>query len=119
MKNTELLKKVAELTEARLNLTRELNAPSGGGGNAQKASGMALDETSDKHELMSFSKMQLRELESLRNEITCLRRKDAPLLMSSTMPAPPHGRLPQSATAASKPNSSLPPIPVKRSNVSR
>lgn len=114
-----MLNKVADLSESRLHLTRELNVPSGGGGNAQKTSGMALDETSDKHELMSFSKMQLRELESLRNEITCLRRKDAPLLLSATMPAPPHGRLPQSAMATSKPSSSLPPIPVKRSNASR
>jgi hypothetical protein len=107
------LEKVARLAEKKLELTRELNRPSGSTGTA--ANGVGLTEVSDKQELKTFSKMQQREIEALRNEITALRRKDAPLLLSSTVPNPPSNLRTNSAKFSNN-QSSLPPI---RPNVSR
>jgi WD40 repeat protein len=114
-RNTDLLQKVADLAENKLALTRELNAPTGG--NASTTQGVALDETSDRVELKAFSNMQLREIDALRNEVTALRRKDAPLLLSTTLPNPPVAR---SSSARNPPDGGLfPPIASARNNSSR
>lgn len=115
--NTLLLQKVADLAASKLALTRELNTPTGS--HASATQGVGLDETSDRAELKQFSLMQLREIDALRNEITSLRRKDAPLLLSSTMPNP----MSRSTSARNQDIGSrglFPPIPsAQRSNISR
>ena len=78
---------------------------------------MALNETSDRAELKQFSSMQIREIDALRNEITSLRRKDAPLLLSSTMPN--RGVARSSSAKNQQENGMFPPIPSARHNSSR
>jgi len=99
--NTQLLNKVAELTERKLIISRELNAP----GNTVSADS-AEDSAKEREEtqrVTAYVQLQAREIEALRSELTMLKRKTAvPVALQSNPPVPPrHEGL-------------LPPIPTKR-----
>lgn len=84
-RNTELLNKVAELTDAKLQLTRELNSAATA---MSTMNPITMNVNDDKEDLIAFSRVQLVEIESLRHEIASMQRKMITPLMSSTMPLP-------------------------------
>jgi len=101
--NTQLLNKVAELTEQKLLISRELNAP----GNTvsidtSEDSGKDREET---QRVTAYVQLQAREIEALRSELTMLKRKTAaPVLLQQNPPVPP---------GHSHQEGMLPPIPQK------
>lgn len=105
MKNTELLKEVADLTEKKIMLDRELNdaKPSVGQDTVTEGS----KEKEERERVMTYIRLQAREIETLRAEIAMLKRKDAPPIAIPSLPLPP-GTQPQMS------ESFLPPIPSKR-----
>lgn len=100
--NTALLNHVADLTERKLLISRELNAP------GSKVSSESADSSAAAREeearVKAYVQLQAREIESLRTEISMLKRKTAaPILM-----APPPAHYSQSMGEG---GSILPPIP--------
>eukprot|EP01035_Chromulina_nebulosa_P017859 gene17859-23472_t len=90
--NTDALKKVAQLTEEKMKLSKYLNE------SAPTAADELLPiddlkEKEDRKRMITYIQLQAREIESLRAEITMLKRKDAPPLTIPTMPHPPGSRL--------------------------
>jgi hypothetical protein len=95
--NTDLLLQVAELTERKLLISRELNAPG-------QVSTMSADDSAKEREeaqrITAYVQLQAREIEALRSELSMLKRKTAaPILLQQQPPMPPAQE------------SMLPPIP--------
>jgi hypothetical protein len=98
--NTDLLLQVAELTERKLLISRELNAPG-------QISTMSADDSAKEREeaqrVTAYVQLQAREIEALRSELSMLKRKTAaPILLQQQPPMPPTQE------------SILPPIPSTR-----
>jgi hypothetical protein len=118
--NTEHLQGIASLTDRKLQISYEMNAHSSGNEtmNDDAAGGMNdYKDSIEKEKLSTFIRLQSQEIESLKNEITMLRRKEtaqfAGLLPSAPipMPSPP---IPETSTAGVNKlnkNFTLPPIP--------
>lgn len=112
MQNTKLLEEIGRLTELKMSIARELNAPAQ---NVQPPS--ALDDYKDAEEqkrIASYVKFQATELEALRTELNMLKRKEAPVFSytAPAMPIPPLGNTNSSSVSQKKPDDfTLPPIP--------
>ena len=111
--NTKLLNEVAELTDMKLNITRELNQPQSVAHTSKLDNFREVEETK---RIAAYIKFQANELDSLRTELNMLKRKEAPPLiaLSQTMPPisqqnPPVANLPYPAT--NNIELVLPPIP--------
>ena len=113
-RNTRLLSEVAELTEVKLSVTRELNQPQSVAHTSKLDSFREAEETK---RIAAYIKFQANELESLRTELNMLKRKEAPPLvaLSQTMPAASRqGSMSLPYPAPNQSNSEklvLPPIP--------
>ena len=112
-RNTKLLNEVAELTDTKLNITRELNQPQSVAHTSKLDNFREAEETK---RIAAYIKFQANELDSLRTELNMLKRKVAPPLiaLSQTMPPisqhnPPVVNLPYPAT--NNIELVLPPIP--------
>ncbi len=94
LRNTQLLNEVAELTETQLSISRELNAPGQVVSSASKLDN--FKEAEESKRIVAYVQFQAKELESLRAELTMLKRKEAPPLMSQThnmaIPTPPYNQ---------------------------
>ncbi len=118
-RNTQLLNEVAELTEAQLQISRELNAP-----NQVVSSSSKLDnfkEAEEAKRIVAYVQFQAKELEALRTELNMLKRKEAPPLMSQTqnmVPVPPASQEYFPAASSLKNSTThelvLPPIPAHK-----
>lgn len=87
VKNTRLLTEIAALTEAKLNVNRDLNAPAAP---AQDPEAEESQDRAERERITTYIQLQAREIEALRMEITMLRRKEAPAItIPPTLPAPP------------------------------
>lgn len=84
--NTLLLETVGTLTDKKIVLTKELNKPSEALNTA--ASLEDFRDSEEKRKLAVFVQLQNREIETLKSEITMLRRKETPQF-STFLPAPP------------------------------
>jgi hypothetical protein len=85
--NTKLLEEVARLTELKMQIANELNAPA-----KAIAPPSALDDAKEKEErnrIKAYVKFQATELESLRAELNMLKRKEAPIFSYTAPPMPP------------------------------
>lgn len=101
--NTDLLNHVANLTEQKLLISRELNAPGNKvSSESAESSGAAAEEEA---RVKAYVQLQAREIESLRTELSMLKRKTAAPIVF----APPPMQYSQSQG-----ESLLPPIPVKK-----
>eukprot|EP01041_Mallomonas_annulata_P002802 gene2802-5517_t len=90
--NTELLKEVALLANTKLSVTRELNA-STEVKSQQDSKQNVYQEAEERKKISSYVRLQAREIESLKSEITMLKRKEPPVTQiefSSSMPLPPN-----------------------------
>eukprot|EP00981_Chlorochromonas_danica_P000742 scaffold167_cov168-Ochromonas_danica.AAC.9 len=110
VENTKLLEEVSRLTELKMTIAQELNAPTQ---TVQPPS--ALDDYKDAEErkrIASYVKFQATELEALRLELNMLKRKEAPIF-SYTAPSLPAPQLGLSSIDSQKKSSDfvLPPIP--------
>merc|ERR1711939_102109 len=98
--NTGLLREIEQLTDTKINVTKQLNAPS-----EAYSMDMRLDDfrsQEERRKLTSFVQLQSREIENLKTEIMSLRRKDT-TQFSMYLPVPP-----ESTTGGGV---VLPPIP--------
>jgi len=133
-RNTELLQQISGLTETKLAVTRELNS-SADSPPQQDSLLNSCKENDEKRKIASYVKLQARQIESLKAEITILKRK-APINLSmgsdTFLPVPPPSinimadvsrTAPTSATAAGLngtqssaafASSALPPIPSRK-----
>ena len=112
-KNTNLLHQAADLTETKLTISRDLNAPGNG-----VSSDTKLDKHRDREErnrVMAYVQLQAREIEALRSELTMLQRKEAPPMILPSMPPP---SLAESSGTGTH-ESILPPIPGVKKEGSR
>ena len=84
--NTDLLLQVAELTERKLLISRELNAPG-------QVSTMSADDSAKEREeaqrVTAYVQLQAREIEALRSELSMLKRKTAAPILLQQPPMPP------------------------------
>jgi hypothetical protein len=100
--NTDLLLQVAELTERKLLISRELNAP------GQVSTMSAEDSAKEREEaqrVTAYVQLQAREIEALRSELSMLKRKTAaPIFLQQQPPMPPmqEGILPPIPNARKK-----------------
>lgn len=118
VRNTELLNDVGDLTDVKLQVSRELNLPQ----NIQHSSKLDnFKEAEETKRIQAYIKFQAKELESLRTELNMLKRKEAPPVlgsyMSQTMPPMPSFMY----EGDEKPNSDLvlPPIPNNKKSTGR
>jgi len=103
-----MLNSVGTLTEEKLLLTRDLN--SSDAGLSQEVEGDDSVEKEERTRIMTYIQLQAKEIESLRAEITMLKRKDAPPMIIPSLPLPPH--------SGNNSGSFLPPIPSAKRNTS-
>lgn len=97
------MRKVAELTQEKLNLTRSLNYASPSLAEELLPKEDHRDRL-ERQRLTAYIKAQENELESLKMEITILKRKDIPPIpIANNLPPPP-------ATMEEPSNIILPPI---------
>jgi hypothetical protein len=106
-----LLEEVGRLSDLKMQIARELNAPAQ---TVQPPS--ALDDYKDAEErkrIASYVKFQATELEALRTELNMLKRKEAPIFSytAPTMPAPPMGNIANGSAPRKSGDFFLPPIP--------
>ena len=101
--NTQLLNVVAELTERKLTISRELNAP--GNTVSVDSSDDSAREREETQRVTAYVQLQAREIEALRAELSMLKRKTAaPVVLQQNPPVPP---------GHSHQEGLLPPIPKK------
>jgi len=81
-----LLEEVAKLTELKMKIAHELNAP--GQNIAPPKVADDMREMEERNRIKAYVNFQATELNSLRTELNMLKRKEAPLL-SATAPLPP------------------------------
>jgi hypothetical protein len=84
--NTKLLQEVSRLTELKMKIAADLNAP-----NSSVALPSALQDTKEREEqnrIKAYVKFQATELESLRAELNMLKRKEAPVFSYTAPPLP-------------------------------
>jgi aromatic ring hydroxylase len=82
-----LLEEVARLSELKMKIAAELNAPG-----KTMVLPSAMDDTKDKEErerIKAYVRFQATELESLRAELNMLKRKEAPIFSYSAPQVPP------------------------------
>ena len=102
--NTQLLNVVAELTERKLTISRELNAP--GNTVSIDSSDDSSREREEAQRVTAYVQLQAREIEALRAELSMLKRKTAaPVVLLQQNPPVPPGHSHQEGM--------LPPIPKK------
>ena len=85
-RNTELLSEVANLTELKLAVTRELNQPQTVAHSSKLDNFREVEETK---RIAAYIKFQANELDSLRTELNMLKRKEAPPLIALSQTMPP------------------------------
>ena len=104
---------VGELTESKLEITRELNSSEVGA--AQESQVDEYRDMEDRRRIATFVEIQARELDALRAELFMLKRKDASTIMmpSIPLPAPPQGggSIASQKGQRAPGNTTLPPIP--------
>lgn len=109
--NTRLLDEVARLTELKMKIAEELNAP---GQRIAPASTIEdYREVEERKRIKAYTKFQATELESLRAELNMLKRKEAPVFSYSSPPMPPGAMQSAPGGSSRKANDDfvLPPIP--------
>ena len=86
--NTKLLDEVARLTNLKISIAKDLNAP----GQSLAAPTLLEDfrEVEERKRIKAYTQFQATELESLRAELNMLKRKEAPIFSYSSPPLPPH-----------------------------
>ncbi len=87
VKNTQLLSSIGELSETKMNIEKSLNdalAPEGFSGESEK-------DREERERIMTYIKLQAREIEALRAEISMLKRKDSPTVAVPSLPVPRGG----------------------------
>eukprot|EP00605_Chrysophyceae_sp_TOSAG23-4_P000185 GSChrysophyteH1.ASY1.ANO1.219.1 assembled CDS len=108
--NTELLRHVGDLTEQKLTITRDLNAPGNNVSTESKDEGRS--EREERQKVIAYVQLQAREIEALRAELIMLKRKEAPqmsqIIGQQTLTNPPGAPGGSSATPY---EGQLPPIP--------
>ena len=117
-KNTALLKEVAVLAETKLAVTRDLNSSTDVRGH-QDSKQVIVQESEERKRITSYVTIQAREITSLKNEITMLKRKDpmtvSILLGTGQLPRPPSTEDLLTDTRTRQTNPAMfPPIPVKK-----
>jgi hypothetical protein len=105
--NTVLLNKVAELTNSKLTIARDLNAPAKVVHQPSKLE--AFRENEEFNRIKAYVQFQAKELEALRTELNMLKRKEAPAVFSASLPNPPVQKS-STAQGETKPEPFLPPI---------
>ena len=85
--NTDLLNTVANLTEAKLNITRELNSNKGPAVSEDSVL-VAHREKEERKRMKMYLQLQAREIAALKAELTMLKRKDVPPLPMFSQTAP-------------------------------
>ena len=108
--NTELLRTVGDLTEDKLNITRDLNAPGNNVSTESKDEGRS--EREERQKVIAYVQLQAREIEALRAELIMLKRKEAPQMsqiIGQTSSANPPGAPSVDGTVSYE--GQLPPIP--------
>ena len=108
--NTELLRTVGELTEQKLNITRDLNGPGNNVSTESKDEGRS--EREERQKVIAYVQLQAREIEALRAELIMLKRKEAPQMSqivagSTNLPGAPANR----GGGTANYDGQLPPIP--------
>jgi hypothetical protein len=105
--NTNLLNEVGDLSEQRLKITRELNAP--GTDVSTESSDEGAREREERRKVIAYVQLQAREIEALRAELVMLKRKEAPQLSAV---APPQAFMQGGGSQAGQSSQGmLPPIP--------
>ena len=111
--NTELLAKVGDLTQQRLEITRDLN--SSGKHVSTESKDEGAREREERQKVIAYVQLQAREIEALRAELIMLKRKEAPQLSQSIVQPPrnPQKSLNQGSLVGGSQdyNGELPPIP--------
>lgn len=72
--NTELLSRIATLTQRKYDLESELDSSSEGGGGANTGIGMSR-EVHERNRIVQLVKLQAKEVDALKAEIKMLKRK--------------------------------------------
>jgi len=103
--NTKLLEEVAKLTNLKMKIAHELNAP--GQNIAPPKAAEDVRELEERNRIKAYVNFQATELNSLRTELNMLKRKEAPVL-SASAPLPPL----RSGSAGG--DLILPPIPTNK-----
>ncbi len=103
--NTKLLEEVAKLTDLKMKIAHELNAP--GQNIAPPKAADDAREIEERNRIKAYVNFQATELNSLRTELNMLKRKEAPIL-SASAPLPPI----RSQSAGG--DVTLPPIPTNK-----
>ncbi len=94
VENTKLLNTVAELTEKKMSLNKDLDEDQPQVG--QDAGAETVAERQERERITTYIKLQAREIEALRAEVAMLRRKDAPPIAIPSVPVPAGGGLGES-----------------------
>lgn len=105
--NTAHLENMGELAGRKLEIAREMNVP--GEALAQDPQLSDYKDSIERDKLATFVKLQYREIESLKSEITMLRRKETAQFAAFLPQAPPPPTSPPASTRSK--NLTLPPIP--------
>ena len=98
---------MGELAGRKLEIAREMNVP--GEALAQDPQLSDYKDSIERDKLATFVKLQYREIESLKSEITMLRRKETAQFVAFLPQAPPPPTSPPASTRSK--NLTLPPIP--------
>lgn len=111
-KNTDLLSAVGELTESKLDITRELNSSDNAA--PQESQVDEFRELEERKRIATYVEIQARELEALRAELFMLKRKDASSIMMPSIPLPQPPQTGSMTSQRTPLDMTLPPIAQKK-----
>lgn len=109
--NTDLLRQVASLSEAKLTVTRALNESASVAVSKPDPKVAAFKEAQERERIDAYVKLQAREIESLKTEITLLKRKDP--FPIAPLPGPPPDGLSGSSVRSTNSKTSFPTLPLR------
>lgn len=110
--NTDLLRQVAALSETKLTVTRALNESASVAVSKPDPKVAAYKEAQERERIEAYVKLQAREIESLKTEITLLKRKDPFPIAPIPAPLQPD-TLTSSSVRSAGSKTSFPSLPLR------